>query len=336
MSLWKWSQTAASNATADSTINFREGQAPRTINDSIRALMAATAKFRDDISGKIETGGTSTALTLASYQTFTSLQDGIFVSFRMHATNGATPTLNVDSLGAKPLRLVSGEALTAGILLEGTIYGATYVAATEEWLAQGYVSPDTWAVPIGSIIPYTSPDPPGSNFAMCYGQAVSRTGYPILYGRCGVLYGTGDGSTTFNLPDCRGRVIAGLDNMGGTSANRLTGVDGSLNGDTIGATGGSETHTLTAGQLPANIPNSASSSSSTTGDVSVPGGNFIRTGGGGGTASGTGSANWTQTAAAQLNATTTTTTTVTINASGGAAHPNVQPTIILPHIIRLA
>jgi microcystin-dependent protein len=65
---------------------------------------------------------------------------------------------------------------------------------------------------------------------------------------------TGDGSTTCNIPDCRGRVIAGKDDMGGTSANRLTNQSGGLNGDTLGAMGGSETHTLTEAQLPTITP----------------------------------------------------------------------------------
>jgi hypothetical protein len=57
-----WSQTAANNATADSTVNYAEGQAPSSLNDSARAAMASVAKFRDDTNGSITTGGTSTAL----------------------------------------------------------------------------------------------------------------------------------------------------------------------------------------------------------------------------------------------------------------------------------
>ena len=54
MTLYKWSQTASADATADSTINWAEGQAPSSVNDSARAMMAATAKFRDDIAGSVE------------------------------------------------------------------------------------------------------------------------------------------------------------------------------------------------------------------------------------------------------------------------------------------
>lgn len=66
----------------------------------------------------------------------------------------------------------------------------------------------------------------GSNLAtgwlLCTGAAVSRTTYATLYGAIGTTWGIGDGSTTFNLPDLRGRVPAGADNMGGTAASRIT------------------------------------------------------------------------------------------------------------------
>ena len=74
MTLYKWSQTASADATADSTINWSEGQAPSSVNDSARAMMAATAKYRDDIAGAISHfGGTSTAYTVSSYQVFDTL-----------------------------------------------------------------------------------------------------------------------------------------------------------------------------------------------------------------------------------------------------------------------
>lgn len=56
---------------------------------------------------------------------------------------------------------------------------------------------------------------------MCFGQAVSRTTYAALFAAIGTAYGAGDGSTTFNVPDMRGRVAAGKDDMGGTAAGRL-------------------------------------------------------------------------------------------------------------------
>ena len=64
-------------------------------------------------------------------------------------------------------------------------------------------------------------------------------------------YGLGDGSTTFNVPDYRGRMIAGNDSMGGTAASRLTAAD-TTNGvyGNLGAAGGSQSHTLTEAETP--------------------------------------------------------------------------------------
>jgi hypothetical protein len=63
MTLYHWSQTAANNATADITCPFPEGMAPSAVNDGTRGLMAAVAKFRDDIAGAIVTGGSVNAYT---------------------------------------------------------------------------------------------------------------------------------------------------------------------------------------------------------------------------------------------------------------------------------
>lgn len=64
-------------------------------------------------------------------------------------------------------------------------------------------------------------------------------------------FGQGDASTTFNIPDLRGRIAAGRDNMGGTSGNRLTGQTGGVDADKLGSTGGAETVTISQANLPA-------------------------------------------------------------------------------------
>jgi hypothetical protein len=102
-SLWDWSRTAASNANSDSAIDWAEGMSPASINNSARAMMAATAKFVYDQSGQVVTGGTSTALTATTTSSFTSLAEGRMLCVEMNATCGDNPTLNVDSRGAKKL-----------------------------------------------------------------------------------------------------------------------------------------------------------------------------------------------------------------------------------------
>lgn len=74
--------------------------------------------------------------------------------------------------------------------------------------------------PTGVVLPFAGASAP-TGWLLCAGQAVSRTTYSDLFAVISTAHGAGDGSTTFNLPDYRGRTPAGLDNMGGTAANRL-------------------------------------------------------------------------------------------------------------------
>lgn len=174
-------------------------------------------------------------------------------------------------------------------------------------------------VPTGVTLPYAGTSAP-TGYLLCYGQAVDRTTYADLFSAISTTYGTGDGSTTFNLPDLRGRVVAGQDDMGATSADRLTGQSGGLDGDTLGATGGAETHTLEDSQsgLPAHTVPS--------GTVTVHG---IDTDSG---------ANANHIRLFTSNRGSSTTFPATNGAVPGAdavdAHNNVQPTIILNYIIK--
>lgn len=90
--------------------------------------------------------------------------------------------------------------------------------------------------PVGSISLFagtTAPD----GWLICDGSAVSRTTYANLFSVIGTTYGTGDGSTTFNIPNLKGKVPVGLDSS-----------DTSF--DTIGETGGEKAHTLTINEMP--------------------------------------------------------------------------------------
>lgn len=130
-----WSKTAASNNTADSAVNWAEGQAPSSVNDSARGMMAATAKWRDDLNGSVATAGSSTAYTATSNQTFASLTAGIEIACQFDEDCGATVTLNVDGLGAKPLRSAAGVELVAGAIKAGSVHRATYFTSNSgEWL----------------------------------------------------------------------------------------------------------------------------------------------------------------------------------------------------------
>jgi microcystin-dependent protein len=343
MTLWKWSTTAGDNDDADSSINLRENQAPSTYNNAARAIMAAVAKYRDDMSGNLATGGSSTAYTVTTNQVFGSLQDGISVRVRMHATNGASATFSPDGLTAKAIQAVSGTAIPQGLLLLGSIHTLTYDSSADAWIVEGAAGLVT--TPIGTIADFAGTSAP-SLWLLCYGQAVSRTTYAALFVAIGTTYGAGDGSTTFNLPDLRGRVVAGQDDMGGSSANRLTDQSGGLDGDTLGATGGSETHTLTDAQMPEHTH----TFSATTSSDGLHGHPF-RTGGSSGETNNSGGLAFEDnvntnrpaytgtpddTAGHQIGGGGAHTHTVsgTSGAAGeDAAHNNIQPTIILNKII---
>lgn len=168
------------------------------------------------------------------------------------------------------------------IVTAGTIYGTVTASSssglpavttvTVSWdsgnldsglssVSVGIFSPVNTSVPpqffvtTGIIVPYGGSSAP-TGWLMCYGQAVSRTTYANLFTVIGTTYGAGDGSTTFNLPDIRGRMVIGPDNMGGGTAGRVAAATAA------GYTAGAETvniahthttgdHTLTIAEMPA-------------------------------------------------------------------------------------
>lgn len=85
-----------------------------------------------------------------------------------------------------------------------------------------------------------------SGWLVCDGSAVSRTTYAALFAVIGTTYGAGDGSTTFNLPDLRGRTTIGV-GQGNTGEGGVLGTNRAL-----ASVGGTETHTLTLAQIPSN------------------------------------------------------------------------------------
>lgn len=109
-------------------------------------------------------------------------------------------------------------------------------------------------LPVGFIGDYGGNSLP-AQWLLCYGQAVSRATYAALFLAIGTVYGSGDGSTTFNVPDLRGCVTAGNDAMGGVAASRLTtaffGSDPAVSGNR----GGAQNKTLITANLPPHTHN---------------------------------------------------------------------------------
>lgn len=331
MTFWKWSKTAASNGTADSTCPFPEGMAASAVNDGVRGAMAALAKWRDDISGAVTTSGSSTAYTVTSNQSFDTLahMDNAMIAFVPHTTNGSAPTLSVDGLTAKKIRMQTGIDIPDGVLIEGTPYVVTYFNTAGEFVLHGLAG-NPYSTCLGGLMIATDDTPPNSAFVLPYGQAISRTTYSTYFAKVGTKYGTGDGSTTFNVVDLRGRGIIFKDDMGGTAAERAT-TDGSgIDGATIGATGGGDTiKTIQRSDLP-NVD--------ATVDITDPGHNH-------GAGDNSGVTNTTSNIPARVNIgnsvrTTTEFTGITakLKLNGGVTQTTINtlpPSIVLPVFLRV-
>jgi microcystin-dependent protein len=358
MTLYKWSQTASADATADGTINWAEGQSPSSVNDSARAMMASIAGYRDDIAGAIVTGGTSTAYTVSSYEVFDTLAHmaNQMIAFTPHTTNGATVTLNVDGLGAKPLRSAPSTDLLAGVLIQGTPYVATYNNSDAAWYLQNFYA-NPYSVPLGAGMDFWGTTAPNAAFAFPAGQAISRTTYAPLFALFGTGYGAGDGSTTFNLPNKAGRVSAMREAVATLLTSAVSGVDGG----TLNSAGGAQSQTLTTAQLAVTTPAGTISAITPAGTISAitPAGtvgvtvttpNVLSGGTSDNYTSTAGTGTWNTPTRGSLAATgsftgTPVTPIFTGSAStpiftgtsfgSGQAHANVQPTIICNYILRV-
>ena len=153
--LASWSKTAATNATADSTINWAEGQAPSSVNDSARALMASAAKYRDDVNGSLVlSSGSATAYTVTTNQVFASLTalDSRLLCIVPDVTSGASVTLAVDGLAAKQINSSTGVAIPTGAMVAKTPYFLIYFNATTEFILLGSVVAGS-AIPNNVITP---------------------------------------------------------------------------------------------------------------------------------------------------------------------------------------
>ena len=229
---------------------------------------------------------------------------------------------------------------------EGTLFTYYNDGNSSQWVESTNVvaSSDPNPIPAGAMMAWASSVVP-ANWLLCDGSAVSRSTYASLFAAIGTQYGSGDGVTTFNLPNLKGRTIVGRD----SSQTEF---------DTLGETGGTKTHTLTESEMPSHThtQNSHTHTFSGTTDgggshdhqINVSGTqlrylntNAAQSTGLGGLAGIAGGAdNLRATAVGNhthtYSGTTSSTTATNQNTGGGGAHNNLQPYIVLNYIIKFS
>ena len=160
----------------------------------------------------------------------------------------------------------------------------------------------------GAIVAFAGTTEP-EGWLLCDGAAISRTRYENLFNAIGEIYGAGDSSTTFNLPDLRGRFPLGLDDMGGTSADVVTAAEA----DALNGSGGAETHTLTKDEMPAHSHGVKHAYDDTNGGIGILAAYHV---------------------GSQSVNTSGENEVFLVNTGGGAAHNNMPPFLSLNYIIK--
>jgi len=183
---------------------------------------------------------------------------------------------------------------------DGDPENAVYVDNDGNTKIAGRVKDKTgFIIPVGSILPFAGDSTFIGGWLVCDGSEISRTDYADLFKVIGITYGGGDGVSTFNLPNLKGRIPVGLD-------------EGQAEFNAKGKTGGENEHTLTITEMPTHNHNE---------------GNFSRL------------LQWTGTGTTgSVDNTTYEPNIVTFGtiqpAGGGQAHNNLQPYIVMNYIIK--
>lgn len=232
----QWSKTPSSNNSAPPD-GWPENQAPSTVNDCAREMMAQIRTWYEDAEW-IDFGHTATYVAATQFRFSGVDRTATYTVGRRVRAVASTPgtiygTITASSFSTDTTITVnwdtstelSNEALTVsvGILKPGS-------AA----LPQGSV-PISMTTPTGSVVAWLTATVP-TGWLECDGTAISRTTYAHLFDVLGTTYGVGDGSTTFNLPDFRGEFLRGFDNGAGNdpdAASRTDRGDGTT-GDNVG------------------------------------------------------------------------------------------------------
>lgn len=218
----RWTLTA--NATAEGGSNAGSDFEIRAWNDAGSVLTGTGVLSGSSTGAVLRVTRSNGAVALGGSLTVagaTSISSTLTVSGSNATALGGTLTVTGNAQFNGTLTVASGQTTTLGTRVDA---GSVTYATT----------------PVGVIAPYAGDTAP-NGWLLCDGSAVSRTTYSALFGIVATKYGTGDGSTTFNVPDLRARAPFGY-----KSADANFGATSSRNSG-----GGSATSTLTTNELPA-------------------------------------------------------------------------------------
>lgn len=306
---WSLDTTAYGSGTVTSiatTSPITGGTITGTGTIGINASSANTASYvvQRDASGNFS-AGTITATLTGTASTATNL------------AGGSGGTIPYQSAAGTTAMLANG---TAGQLLQAN--GGT---AAPSWVA----SP---GVPTGSLFPYAGSSAP-TGYLLCDGAAVSRSTYATLFGVLSTTYGSGDGSTTFNLPDLRGRLPLGAGTGVGLNASG-TGKPSGTNqtARTAGQWLGNETVTLTTSNIPQMTTGNMSQNSSHNHGSGATG-FWVYNSAGAGTIAG-GSTYNASAGGSSVTASTSVEHTHTVGTASPTATTNIPPSVVVNYIIK--
>jgi microcystin-dependent protein len=254
-------------------------------------------------------GGLDTRFTLdgtseATFQQMNGAASGV-IAIETVLGDGSTLKGSMADLVAR-LAVSMSAAGKIGINTNGVFAGLTDLYGLIADSTNSKLVPKNIA-PAGMVVAWTTASAP-THWLLCDGSEVSRTTYATLFAAIGITYGAGNGTTTFTLPDLRGRVIIMVDG----AANRITAAStGGNNADSLAGQGGTETHTLVTGEIPAHAHAETYSDGLGTAPDTILPQSTNATGGGGDTE----------------------TSLSSDNQGGGGAHSNTQPWLALNYII---
>lgn len=299
--------------------NNGQGRDPSIDDGQLNYLIDALNLLDDDVAGVAAgaiPGSTDVANTNKVVKCTGSGITWSFVDDSMVGTGAlSTSKLATGTAGGVLVRDASGVVTTSNVGTAGQVLASNGAGVAPSMQS---VSGLSGIRLVGETIVYPGPVIP-TGWLECDGRALSRTSYASLFAVLGTTWGSGDGSTTFNIPDLRGRVPVGKDNMGGTAANRITSAVCGFVGTLLGAVGGDQR--LHAHTHPTSVtdPGHSHGASLWKFTASNP---FLY--GGGSRSLDTGNTN---------SATTGISVSVTANSEGGTAQ-NVQPSAVVNWIIR--